>query len=186
MLMVGAGALGPHVIMAHCAARPSIKRVRIWNRTAARAEALAHDLALPGVEISPTGDLESAAREADVISCATMAKAPLIKGAWLKPGCHLDLIGSWQEDMREADDEAVRRGKVYIDSREDAFRSGDITEPIAAGVMTEADIVGDLYALSRGECPLRERDEDITFFKNAGGGHLDLFTARFLLSRLSN
>lgn len=188
MLMVGAGALGPHVIMAHCAARPTIKRVRVWNRTAARAEALAQEMtrevALPGVEVTAIGDLEGAAREADVISCATMAKEALIAGAWLKPGCHLDLIGGWREDMREADDEAVRRAKVYADSRQGGLRCGDITSPIAAGVLSEESVVGDLYELSRGLCPARESGQEITFFKNAGGGHLDLFTARFLLSRL--
>ena len=153
MLMVGAGALGPHVIMAHCAARPSIKRVRVWNRTPARADALMRDLTLPGVEISVAGDLEAAAREADLISCATMSKEALIEGAWLKAGCHLDLIGGWREDMREADDEAVRRAKVYCDSIAGGLRCGDITSPIAAGVLSEADIVGDLYGLSRGTMP---------------------------------
>ncbi len=107
LLMVGAGAMAPHLIAAHAAVRP-IRRVLIWNRTAARAEALARDLDLPKVKASVVGDLAAAVGEADVISAATMSRDPLILGAWLKPGQHLDLVGGYREDMREADDAAVR------------------------------------------------------------------------------
>lgn len=185
LLMVGAGAMGPHLVMAHCAVRPSIRNVLLWNRTAARAETLAADLKLDGVAIEATTDLEGAARRADVISCATMAEEPLIRGAWLKPGAHLDLVGSYQPQMRESDDECIRRARIYLDSRYFALeKTGDLCQPIAAGILHPDDIAGDLFQLARGEVKGRQSDDEITLFKNAGGGHLDLGTARFLLSRL--
>ncbi len=182
MLMAGAGAMAPHLIMAHSAIRPSIREVWVWNRTGARAEKLAQTLRLDGITIRATTDLEAAAREADVISCATMAEEPLIKGAWLKPGGHLDLVGGYQPDMRESDDECVRRARVYVDSRWFTVgKVGDIKTPVDNGVMTEDDIVGDLFELSRGAVSGRQSGEEITFFKNGGGGHLDLGVARLLL-----
>ena len=115
MLMVGVGALGPHLIQAHLAARPSIDRVTVWNRTPGRAQALAATLNLPGVKITANQDIEAAARTADVISCATMATQPLIQGDWLKPGSHLDLVGSYRVDMQECDQVAVARADVFVD-----------------------------------------------------------------------
>jgi ornithine cyclodeaminase len=185
MAMVGAGAMAPHLIMAHCAIRPTIERVIVWNRNGARARRLADVLSLPGVEIRAGEDLEAAAREADVISCATMATEPLIKGDWLKPGAHLDLVGGYQPQMRESDDACIRRARVYVDSRWFTLgRVGDIKTPVDNGAMTEADIAGDLFQLARGEVPGRQNADEITLYKNAGGGHLDLGTAKFLMSRL--
>jgi len=184
MLMVGAGALGPHLIMAHTAVRPSIREVMVWNRTLARAQALAAELSLDGIEITATTDLEAAAREADVISCATMARAPLIEGVWLRSGTHLDLVGGFTPEMREADDEAVRRAHVYADSRHGAARCGDILGPLAAGALGGGKIVGDLYDLCQGRAQGRQGPEDITLYKNAGGGHLDLYAVQHLLSRI--
>lgn len=184
MLMAGAGAMAPHLIMAHTAIRPSIRQVWVWNRTPARAEQLARELRLDGIEIQATDDLEAAVRQADLISCATMAHEPLILGAWLKAGAHVDLVGGYQPHMRESDDECVRRARVYVDSRWFTLgRVGDIMTPIDHGVMAESDIVADLFELSRGEKQGRRNAEEITLYKNAGGGHLDLGTARFLLSR---
>jgi alanine dehydrogenase len=185
MVMVGAGAMAPHLIMAHTKIRPSISNVMIWNRNVERARRLADDLKLDGLTISAVEDLEAAVREADVISCATMATEPLIKGAWLKPGAHLDLVGGYQTHMRESDDDCIRVARVYVDSRMFTLGNvGDISQPMDAGILAEDDIVGDLYDLSRGTCPGRHSAEEITFYKNAGGGHLDLGTARFLLERL--
>jgi ornithine cyclodeaminase len=116
-----------------------------------------------------------------------MATEPVIKGAWLKPGSHLDLVGGYQPQMRESDDECIRRARVYVDSRWFTLgQAGDIKTPIDYGVMTEADIAGDLFELSRGTVPARLNDDEITLFKNGGGGHLDLGTAKFLLSRHSS
>ncbi|MBC6440803.1 MAG: ornithine cyclodeaminase family protein [Rhodospirillales bacterium] len=185
LLMVGAGAMAPHLIMAHTAIRPSIHRVLVWNRSGARAAALADDLALEGVAIEAIDDLESAARQADVISCATMATEPLILGDWLKPGAHLDLVGGYQKHMRESDDTCVRRARLFADSRMFTLgRVGDISQPTEAGIISDADMLGDLFDLARGTCTGRESADEITLYKNSGGGHLDLGTAKFLMSRL--
>jgi alanine dehydrogenase len=184
LLMVGAGAQAPHQIMAHLAVRPSIRRVLLWNRTRERAEGLAAHLALPGIAPEVVEDLAGAVSEAGVVCCATGATTPLIRGEWLRPGTHLDLVGGFTPQMREADDEAVRRSRVYVDSRRFTVHDcGDVAGPIASGALTEADIVADLFELARGERPGREHADEITLFKNGGGGHLDLMTARFVADR---
>lgn len=183
MLMVGAGALAPHLIMAHCAIRPSIERVMIWNRTRSRAEALAEKLAI-GASLEVVDDLEAATRRADLISCATMTPEPLIRGAWLRPGTHLDLVGAFKPDMREADDDALRRASIFVDSRKTTIEHvGELKIPLAAKVITEADILADHYDFARGRHPGRRSRDEITLFKNGGGGHLDLMTARFVVAQ---
>ena len=185
MLMVGAGAMAPHLVMAHAAVRPSLRRVRVWNRGTERARRLVRSLALDGVALEATEDLEGACRRADVICCATMAETPLIRGDWLRPGAHLDLVGGYTPVMREADDACVLRSRIFVDSRMFSLgRVGDIKTPLDAGIIGEDDIRGDLFQLARGEVEGRTRRDEITLFKNAGGGHLDLATACFLLSRL--
>lgn len=183
LLMVGAGALAPYVIEAHRAVRPSIRRVLLWNRRLERAAALARRLETQGIVAEVATDLKAAVRSADVIACATMSAEPLVKGAWLRPGTHLDLIGGWREDMRETDDEAVRRAEVYVNARELAAGCGDLVHPIASGAFSWSSVRGDLYDLCNGRVAGRQGNE-ITLYKNAGGGHLDLFTAQYL-ARLS-
>ena len=186
MVMVGAGAMGPHLIMAHCAVRP-IREVKVWNRSPERARRLAADLKIEGVRIEATTDLETAVRWADLVSCATMASGPLVKGAWLKPGTHLDLVGSFRPDMREADDEAVKRAKRhYIDARITTVGvAGDITQPVEAGVIDPNALI-ETGQLARGEKPGRVSADEITFFKSGGGGHEDLGAAQYLLRRLQS
>lgn len=184
LVMLGAGALGPHLVRAHCAVRP-IRRVRIWNRTAARAEAAAAELRDElGLDVAPTADPEAAIRAADIVSCATMATGPLVKGAWLAPGTHVDLVGGFREDMREADDEAVRRARIFVDARFTATRAGDISQPLASGLVTDADIA-DSFELARGLKPGRRSPDEITLFKSGGGGHEDLGTAQHLMAKIS-
>ena len=186
LLMVGAGVMAPHLIRAHLTARPSIRRVTLWNRTRDAAARLTETLALDGVEIALGKDLETAVRSAEVISCATGATAPLIQGAWLQPGTHLDLVGGFTPEMREADDEACRRARIYVDSRWFTIGCvGDLTAPMESGAITEDDILGDLFQLSRGEVTGRTGPQDITLYKNAGGAHLDLMTARLIAARAS-
>lgn len=183
MLMVGAGGQAPYMIAGHLAARPSIRKVMIWNRSREKAEQLLRALAdqFPDVKFALANDLESAVRQADLISCATGATSPLVRGEWLQPGCHLDLVGGYTPDMREADDEAVRRAKVFVDSRWFAISDvGDIQGAIDAGVITAEDVAGDLFDVCSGKVAGRTTPEDITLFKNGGGGHLDLFTAVYL------
>jgi ornithine cyclodeaminase len=186
LLMVGAGAMAPELIRAHLSQRPSVQRVAIWNRRLEKTETLAGELAatLPGKSVSAAPDLEAAVREADIVSCATMAEEPLIKGAWLKPGCHLDLVGAYTPTMREADDEALKRGRLFVDSRATTVgHIGELMIPMAAGVIGEEDIQADLFQLSEGSRAGRGGAEEITLFKNGGGGHLDLMTARHGLER---
>ena len=142
---------------------------------------MARELVLHGVAIEAAGEIEPAAREADLISCATNATEPLVLGEWLRRGAHLDLVGAFKPDMREADDEALRRGSVFVDSRETTVEVvGELTIPISTGAIRRCDVLGDLYDLVRGRhCGRVERDE-VTVFKNGGGGHLDLMTAQFV------
>lgn len=182
LLMVGAGALAPHLIAAHAAVRP-IKSVMIWNRNEEKAHNIAQHLALPTVSATVVTDLKDAVGRADIISCATMSREPLIKGSWLQRGTHLDLVGGYMPEMREADDECVQRSRVFVDTRITTAHAGDIYQPIASGVLTEDTIV-DTFELARGDNPGRVNDEEITLFKSAGGGHEDLGTAVYLLARL--
>ena len=186
MLMVGAGALAPHLIQAHLSMRPSIKQVHIWNRSFERARKLASTLKLDGISIEATEDLEAATRQADLISCATMATEPLVKGAWLQPGAHLDLVGSYRQDMHECDEAAIVRGSVFTDSPWSATRDcGEITSALESGALKPNDILANNFSLVRGEHAGRSGAGEITVYKNGGGGHLDLMVARFLVARCS-
>ena len=184
MLVVGAGEMAPRLVAAHRAVRPSLKKVLIWNRTTARAGRLAASLRGQGIAAEAVGDLDAATREADLISCCTRSHTPLIKGANLKAGVHLDLVGGYTPETRESDDEAARRSRVFVDRRASAFHGvGDILGPIESGAIKESDVRGDLYDLAPGNVQGRSSAGDITFFKNAGGGHLDLMTAEVVYTR---
>lgn len=185
MLLVGAGAMAIRLVRAHRAVRPSIRRVLVWNRTKQRAAVLAAMLDKEEIEAEVTEDLEAATRTADLISTCTRSHAPLVRGADLRPGIHLDLVGGYTRETREADDEAARRALIFVDRRESAFAGvGDILQPIANGAIHEADVLGDLYDLVGGSVLGRRSPSDITFFKNAGGGHLDLMTAELVFRLL--
>ncbi|MGE0116757.1 MAG: ornithine cyclodeaminase family protein [Dongiaceae bacterium] len=183
LLMVGAGALAPYLARAHCAVRP-VAHVMVWNRTAANAARMAAALARPGLTVEAVDDLPAVVQRADVVSCATMATEPVIQGAWLRPGIHLDLVGGYRPDMREADDEAIRRSRVFIDAWFTAGdHCGDISQPLAAGILRK-EAVTDTFQLARGERPGRRSEDEITLFKSGGGGHEDLGTAQHILERL--
>ena len=185
MLIVGAGVMAPWLVRAHRAVRPSIRRLLVWNRTKQRAAALAVLLAKEEIEAEATENLEAATRTADIISTCTRSHAPLVRGACLRPGIHLDLVGGYSRETREADDEAARRALIFVDRRESAFDGvGDILQPIASGAIDEADVLGDLYDLVGGSVLGRRSPADITFFKNAGGAHLDLMTAEIVFRLL--
>lgn len=186
LTMVGAGAMAPHLIKAHLAVRPSLRRIKIWNRTAQRALELAQalELELDGREIMVVHDLPAAVADSDLISVATRSLDGVIAGADIASGTHLDLVGAYTPEMREVDDEAVRRSRVFVDLAETALLTGELLQPIAAGVMSEDDIVADLYELAQGLNSGRQSRDEITLFKNGGGGHLDLMTAKYLLQRV--
>jgi ornithine cyclodeaminase len=184
MAMIGAGALAPKLIAAHAATLP-IREVVIWNRTAGTARQLAAALNRPGLRVSASEDIESAVRDADIVSVATLSPQPLVRGAWLKPGAHLDLVGAFTPKMREADDEAVRRARVYVDTRGGATKeAGDIVQPLASGLLRETDIAGDLFELARGTGQGRRSAEEITLFKSVGSAIEDLAAAVLVWRKL--
>jgi ornithine cyclodeaminase len=183
-LMVGAGALAPYFVRAMRAVRP-IRKTLIWNKTFANGEALAVKLRMEGIDVEAVDDLESGVRQADIISTATLATTPLVRGDWLKPGCHLDLVGAFTPAMRETDDEAVLKSRLFCDIRESATKEGgDLAQPIKAGLISPASVEGDLYDLCRGTVHMKRKPDDITLFKSAGGAVLDLATAA-LIARVS-
>ena len=186
MAMIGAGALAPKLIAAHAAVRP-IDEVAIWNRTAGRAETLAHALDRPGLRVAASPDLDAAVDGADIISCATMSTTPLVHGAALREGSHVDLVGAYSARMRETDDEAIRRAIVHVDTRDGALaEAGDIVQAIASGAISESDIAGDLFDLCRGAVPGRRTDKEITLFKSVGAAIEDLATAVLVYERLAS
>ncbi len=189
MLMIGAGQMAPHLLSAHCEVRPSLKRVQVWNRTAEKAQQLCIEMKqkFPSIDFSAVGEIEAAAREADLICSAIGRKEPIIEGAWLKPGAHVDLIGAFTPDMREADDEVLRRGSLFVDARETTINHiGELMIPIASGVISEADVLADFSDLCQQRHAGRSSEDEITVFKNGGGGHLDLMCARILHDHCSN
>ncbi len=149
-LMIGTGSLAPYLIMAHASVRP-ICNVLIWGRSPDKAARLAKRLDRPDFRVAATDDLEAAVRGAHVISCATLSKDPLVRGDWLQPGQHLDLVGAFRPDMRESDDTAIRRARVFVDTRDGALaEAGDIVQPIESGLLDRDDVAGDLFDLTRG------------------------------------
>ena len=145
---------------------------------------MAARLADGDVAAEAVDDLRAAVRVADIVTTCTRSHEPLVRGIDVAPGAHLDLVGGYTAQTREADDEAARRARIFVDRRESAFHAvGDIVQPIASGAITEADVLGDLHDLVAGRVGRRSADE-ITLFKNAGGGHLDLMTAAFVHAQL--
>ncbi|WP_299398779.1 ornithine cyclodeaminase family protein [Pelagibius sp.] len=183
LLMVGTGAMAPQLIMAHAAVRP-ICNVLIWGRNPDRAEKLARRLTRRDFRVEATDDLEAAARGAHVISCATLSHDPLIHGDWLQPGQHLDLVGAFRPDMRESDDRVMERARVFVDTRAGALsEAGDILLAIEAGALSEEDIAGDLFELTRGERSGRRFYDQITAFKSVGTAIEDLAAAQLVHER---
>ncbi len=185
LVMVGAGALAPHLIRAHASVRP-IRRVSIWNRTRARAISLGFGVAVAGIEVDIAESLEEAVREADIIACATLSKEPLIKGEWLKKGAHLDLVGGFTPKMREADDQAVKRSRIFVDTRAGAAKeAGDIVAPMKKKIIDAKAIKGDLFDLTGGKVKGRTSDAQITLFKSVGTAIEDLAAAMLVWKTLS-
>lgn len=182
LLIVGAGRIAALAAEAFAVVRP-IRSVSVWNRDGAKAERLAAALRATGFEAEAAESLEAAARRADIISCATPSTAPIIHGDWLRPGTHLDLIGSFTPAMREADDACFARGQVYVDTNDALAEAGDLTGPIAAGVIAAEDIRGSLADLCTGRIAGRTSDEAITIFKSVGTALADLAAAAMVHAR---
>lgn len=183
MTVVGAGALAPHFVAAHAAVRP-IKRVFVYNRTSSRSETLAAELAQRGFEAHAVTDLADAVRQSGIVSCVTSSTVPVLEGAWLQPGTHVDLAGAFKPSMRETDAETVARASVYVDTREGALaEAGDLLKARDEGHFDFANIRGDLFELCRGTAQGRQSAAEITLFKSAGTAIEDLATAIMLYQK---
>jgi ornithine cyclodeaminase/alanine dehydrogenase-like protein (mu-crystallin family) len=176
ILIVGAGTVGRSLHDAYSAAFPNAQ-FTVWNRTTKNAELMA----VERPTLSVATDLEHAVRNADIVTSATMSTQPLIKGEWLQAGQHIDLIGAYRPDMREVDNAALQRSRIFVDSIDTTVgHIGEIKIPTEAGAISANDIVADYYNISNFT---RQSDDEITLFKNGGGAHLDLMTSRFILDR---
>jgi ornithine cyclodeaminase len=173
LLMVGTGALAPHLIGAHAAVR-AYEEVLVWGRSLDKAAALAAELSRRGLPVRPAPELEAAARAADVVSCATLSQSPLVHGGWLKPGAHLDLVGGYTLQMREADDQAVRRADVFVDTANALAEAGDLADPVRAGLLDPARVVELSELVTTGP---RARRGDISLFKSVGTAVSDFAAA---------
>ncbi|HEX6001692.1 MAG TPA: ornithine cyclodeaminase family protein [Hyphomicrobiaceae bacterium] len=176
LLMVGAGALAPFLVRAHTSVRP-IRQVRVWNRSRAGAEALVANLAGSGIAATIADELDAAVAEADIVSAATLSSQPLIHGACLRPGTHLDCVGAFRPNMRETDDEVVRRARIFVDTEAAFAEAGDIMQPLQSGVIGTKAVLGELADLCRGAVQGRTSLADITFFKSVGTSIEDLAAA---------
>lgn len=184
LLLVGAGGLATEFATAARVVRPSIDRILVWNRSPERAEKLAAALSKTHCACEVVADLPAALPEADIISALTMSEEPIVLGRRIKAGAHVDLVGSYLPEMREGDDDLIKRaGEIFVDTISDCRKSGDISQPLASGVLTEKMIAGDLFDLCTGKVPGRRDQADITVFKNIGGAHLDLAVAAELYER---
>lgn len=174
ILIVGAGTVAASLREAYAAAFPDAEFL-VWNRTTEKAEALAADYDATRA----VTDLPAAVSQADIVTCGTSGGVPVLKGEWLRPGQHVDLIGAFKPGMREADDAALSRARLFVDSRDTTIgHIGEIDLPLESGAITKDDILADYYQLDA----FQRAPEDLTLFKNGGGAHLDLMTARHILT----
>jgi len=186
LLMVGTGALAAHLIEAHASVRP-IVNVLVWGRDHDKAQRLAHRLTRRDRKVAATTNLADAVRGAHIVCCATPSTIPLIQGHWLPLGVHVDLVGGFRPDMREADDGCIRRARVFVDTRAGAIEeAGDIVQPLKSGVLREDDIAGDLFDLARGTRAGRRYHDQITLFKSVGTAIEDLAAARLALDNVTH
>ncbi|MEQ3624503.1 MAG: ornithine cyclodeaminase [Celeribacter sp.] len=181
LLIVGAGQVARNVAAAYRQIFPGLDHISLWNRTAEKARALASSLSAEGLPATAVTDLADAAGQADIIVTATMSTDPVLKGDWINPGTHVDLIGAFRAEMREADDALLQKARIFVDSRDTTLHHiGELKIPLESGAIRETDILADLYQLNAGHRG-RESAQDITVFKNGGGAHLDLMTAFAIL-----
>lgn len=182
LLLVGTGRLAPWMARAHAALRPGLRQIQVWGRDADAAQSLAHTLAAEGLPASAAPDLPAAVQQAHIVSCATTSNTPVVQGAWLAPGTHLDLVGGFRPTMREADDEAVARCQVVVDTYAGALaEAGDLTQPLAHGRITREHVVADLAQLLRGDVRVRQDDQRCTLFKSVGTALEDLAAAELVV-----
>ncbi|RAJ11494.1 ornithine cyclodeaminase family protein [Arenibacter echinorum] len=186
LLMIGTGALAPNLIMAHASVRP-IETVYVWGRDYSKAVKLCEELKNAPFQLQPIQAIEDTISKVDIISSATLSKTPLVLGKYLQPGQHVDLVGAYKVDMREADDETVKRPEVYVDTYQGGLKeSGDIVIPLKNGVLKETDIKADLFELASQKKTGRKNDEDISMFKSVGHALEDLAAATYYYNMYQN
>ena len=178
LTIIGAGAVASSMIDAYRAVFPQLEKVQVWNRTFAKAQQLAAEKNAIAIESLP-----EALSNADIVSSSTMSTSSFIKGDWIKAGTHVDLIGAYRPDMREADDDLIAKSRIFVDSRATAIHDiGELAKPIENGVIKEEDVIADFYQLCNNQQG-RKTETEITLFKNGGGAHLDLMTALYIMQK---
>lgn len=186
LLMIGTGALSINLIKAHASVRP-IKKVFIWGRNFDKAKLICEALKNEDFNIIPIKNIEEKISEVDIISCATLSKTPLVLGKYLKNGQHVDLVGAYKKDMREADNETISKASVYIDTYQGGLKeSGDIVIPLQNGTLKKEDIKADLFQLCSNLKKGRENNEEITVFKSVGHALEDLAAANYYYNKFTN
>jgi len=184
LFVLGTGSLAPYLIAAHASNRP-IERVLIWGRNSMKAKQMKAELGTEDYQVEVISDIKEGILAADIISAATMSKEPLILGEYLRPGQHLDLVGSYKSDMREADDGTIEKCSLFVDTMQGAPKeSGDLAIPLKSGICKLTDIQADLFALCRGEHQGRKTSEEITYFKSVGHALEDLAAAKLAFARI--
>jgi ornithine cyclodeaminase len=183
LLVIGTGALAPHMARAHCALRP-IAKLMLWGRTPERAQALAAQLQGEGLPAQAIADLRSGLADAGIVSCATTATEPVVRGALVHPGTHVDLVGAFTPQMREGDDELIARAEIFVDSYAGALsEAGDLVQALESGVLSRERVRADLAELVAGTHPGRRHRDEITLFKSVGTALEDLCAARLVVER---
>lgn len=186
LLMIGTGALSKNLIEAHSSVRP-INEVFIWGRDFEKAKAIASELKNSNYTITPIKTIEEKLSEADIISCATLSQSPLIFGKHIKNGQHIDLVGAYKKNMREADDDVIKKASVFVDTFQGGLKeSGDIVIPIQKGILNENDIKADLFQLCSDQKKGRESSKEITVFKSVGHALEDLIAANYFYNKFKN
>ena len=186
LLMIGTGALSANLIRAHVSVRP-IKNVYVWGRNFEKAQAVCNGLKDEAFACQSVKTIEEIIAEVDIVSCATLSKTPLVLGKYLKKGQHVDLVGAYRKDMREADVETIRKASVFIDTFQGGLKeSGDIAIPLKNGILKEEDIKGDLFGLCSGAAKGRSHPEEITYFKSVGHALEDLIAASYYYEQFIN
>ena len=183
LTVIGTGALAPHMALAHAVTRP-LRQVNVFGRNADKAESTAATIrrSLSEVRVRAVSDLPQAVRSAQIVCTVTSSKTPVLHGAWVSDGAHLDLVGGFTPDAREADDHAIGKARVYLDDRDAALKeAGDIVLPVASGTITADDIAGDLSELCRGQVAGRVSDHEVTVFKSVGTALEDLVAAKLIV-----
>lgn len=185
MLMIGTGALCTNLILAHCSVRP-IENVFVWGRNLKKAQAVCDILNDESFSCEAVKTIAEKAGQVDIISCATLSRTPLVLGKYVRKGQHIDLVGAFKKDMREADDETVQRASVFVDTLDGMNESGDIAIPLETGVLKKTDIRADLFSLCSNKRKGRSDKDEITLFKSVGHALEDLVAASYYYNKFIN